>query len=205
VKVRIALAGLAGLAMLAGAGVATAASASASTTTAPAAVRTLPGFPASPLSAKLSLSQVKGHERTYVLTLTNVSHRVLTVSGYPGLRLLNGRMQPLPTKTVPVMHAFPVPGKVVLFPGRSATAKISLSVYSRPWGWYPRGMSFFGAKAAFLQVTLPSVALPGGPGQTHRWMPAQHFTLQIPGGSVQVVQNRLYETALAGQMPVFPR
>jgi hypothetical protein len=203
VKIRFAVAALAGLTALAGVGVATAGSASASTTTAPAAVRTLPGPVAAPLSARLSLSQVRGNERSYTLTLTNVSHHPLTVSGYPGLQLLNSWRKPLPTTTVPVMRTFPLPGKVTLFPGQSATARISLTVYGRHF-WYPRGMPFYGAKAAFLQVTLPSVPLPPTPGHAHGWLPAQHFTLLIPGGQVRVVQNRLYETALTGQGRVVP-
>lgn len=203
-KIRFAVAALASLAALTGAGVATAGSASASTTTAPAAVRTLPGPVAAPLSAKLSLSQVRGNERSYVLTLTNVSHRPLTVFGYPGLQLLNIWMKPLPTKVIPVLRTFPGPGKVVLLPGQSATARISLTVYGRHF-WFPHGTPVYGAKAAFLRVTLPSVPLPWAPGQAHHWTPAQHFTLSIPGGPVRVVQNRLYETALAGHTWGFPR
>ncbi len=202
-KIRFAVAALAGVTALAGIGVATAGSASASTTAAPAAVRTLPGPAAAPLSARLSLSHVRGNERSYTLTLTNVSHHPLTVSGYPGLQLLNSWMKPLPTTTVPVMRTFPLPGKVTLRPGQSATARISLTVYG-PHRWFPRGTPFYGAKAAFLQVTLPSMPMPGEPGHGHHWLPAQHFTLLIPGGQVRVVQNRLFETALTGQGPVFP-
>ena len=202
-KVRFAVAALAGLTALAGMGVATAGSANASTTSAPAAVRTMPGPVAAPLSARLSLSHAWGNERSYTLTLTNVSHHPVTVFGYPGLQLLNVWMKPLPTTTVPVMRTFPMPGKVMLFPGQSATARISLTVYGRHF-WYPRGMPFYGAKAAFLQVRLPSVPLPPMPGHAHGWLPGQHFTLLIPGGPVRVVQNRLYESALTGQWPVFP-
>lgn len=202
-NVRIALAALAGVATLTAAGVATTAvSASASTTSTTHVVPSPPGCTAGQLSAMLSMSQVKGHNLSFVLTLTNTSHQACTVSGYPGLQLLNSWKQPLSTKTVLVQSTFPALGKIVLLPGRSATATISFTVYGRYFGWNQRGFPFLGAKAAYLQVTLPSTGMPWPWG--HSWIPAQHFTLRIPGGPVRIVQNRLSETALMGHMPVHP-
>ena len=206
-KVRIALATLAGVAAMAMTGVATtAASASASIPPTPAPVaHQPPGCDVGQLSAALSLPRVKGHEYSYVLTLTNISHHhACTVSGYPGLQLLSAFRLPIPTKTIEVKRAFHAPEKIVLPPGRSATAEISFTVYGAPSGRHPHGMPFPWAKAVYLKVTLPGFPEQGRPGEPHHWLPAQYFTLRIPGGPVRVVHNQLFETALAGHLPVFP-
>lgn len=196
-KVRIALATLAGVATLATVGVTTAATAASASTVTPATtaahVYTPPGCTFGQLSARLSGPIAKGMNRSYTLTMTNTSHKVCTVSGYPGLQLLNARHQPLPTTTIKVTYPSRAKSPIVLFPGQSATATISFRVYGSSYGWYRSGPPTFGASAAYLSVTLPN---------SHpAWW--QHYVLKIPGGPVRVVQNRLYETALMGH-PYFP-
>ncbi len=196
-KIRIALATFAGAATLAMVGAAVIApNAGAATTTATPATRVVP-MPPGPgdLSARLSMPTVKGQNVSYVLTLTNVSHHAVTVSGYPDLKLLNIFRHPLATKTIHVPSFFI--HKVVLFPGQSATAKISFVKFGR---FFP-GAPSFGAKAAYLRVTLPSVPKPW---PHHGFMPQVRFTLWMPGGPWRVVHNTLYETALTG-MPIFHR
>ncbi len=195
-KIRIALATFAGVATLATVGAAVMApGAGAATTTATPATRVVPAPPPGPgdLSARLSMPVVRGHNVSFVLTLTNVSHHAVTVSGFPGLTLLDIFRHPLPTKTVQVTSPFI--HKVVLFPGHSATSTISFVKFGR---FFP-GHHFFGARAWYLQVTLPSAPMPW---PHHGFVPPVRFTLLIPGGPVRVVQNTLTVTALTG-MPFF--
>jgi hypothetical protein len=207
VKVRIALATLAGVAMLATVGVATAASASASTTpttTVSHVIHTPPACAAWQLKATLS-GPVKGYYRTDILTLANASPRACTVPAYPGLQLLNSNYRPLPTTTIKVSPWSPVgpQGSVVLFPGQSATATISFAVSWPRYGRDYTGPPFsYGGKAAYLVVTLPSSYMPGQ-GYLPWWGP-QQFTLKIPGGPVRIAQNKLYQAALMGH-PFFTR
>ncbi len=207
-KVRIALAALASVATLATVGVATAASASASTTP----VTTTSHVTYTPracttwqLKATLS-GPVSGYQRTDILTLTNTSRQACTVPAYPSLQLLTSNYRPLPTTTVKVSYWTPVgsQGTVVLLPGQAATATISFTVY-RPWyGWKDPGPPFYGGKAAYLVVTLPSSYVPWMAGRgLLPWSGPQQFTLNIPGGPVRIVQNKLYQTALMGR-PYFP-
>lgn len=197
-RIRTALAALASVATLATVGVASAAtSASASTTTTSHGIYTPRPATVADLSATLTIGhKVHGNQRELILTLTNKSPRPVTISGYPGLLLLNARHWPLPTTTTPVFSRIPVPAKIVLFPGRSVTSEITFAVYGRyhPWNWNPSKFPFYGASATYLVVTLPNSHQPS-------W---QRFTLKIPGGPVQIVQNRLYETALVGTSPVHP-
>jgi len=211
VRVRIALAALAGVATLATIGVAaTATSAGASTTPTPTTVSQntyAPGACARwQLSAALTSGyQTRGNQRELVLTLTNTSNLACTLSGYPGLQLLNYRYQPLPTTTVPVSGLrFPVgtwSNGIVLRPGQSATADITFAVQGRfhpvwNYGW----PAFYQGSAAYLVVTLPN-AYPGVV-QPYWQQFGQRFVLPIPGGPVRIVQNRLYETPLMGHFPV---
>lgn len=196
-RIRTALAALAGVATLATVGVATAATgASASTTTTSHSIYTPRPATVADLSATLTFGhKVQGNHRELILTLTNKTHRAVTISGYPRLLLLNVRHWPLPTTTIPVASKTSFPAKIVLFPGRSVTADITFGVYGQHYQWNRSGFPFYGASAAYLVVTLPNSHQPS-------W---QNFTLKIPGGPVRVVQNRLYETALAGTFPVFHR
>ena len=196
-RIRTALAALAGVATLATVGVAaTATTANASATTMSHGIYTPRPATVENLSATLTVGhRVQWNHRELILTLTNTSPRPVTISGYPGLLLLNVRHWPLPTTVTPVLAKFPVPAKIILFPGRSVTSDITFAVYGQHYRWTNSGFPFYGASAAYLVVTLPNSHQPS-------W---KHFTLKIPGGPVRVVQNRLYETALAGTFPVHPR
>jgi Protein of unknown function (DUF4232) len=210
VRVRIALAALAGVATLATIGVAaTATSAGASTT--PSTVSHITYAPRACARWQLSATLAKGYQtrwgqRELVLTLTNTSNSACTLSGYPGLQLLNSRHQPLPTTTVPV-PGVRVPGTtwwsngIVLRPGQSATADITFAVQGRfqPVWNYTWPPSYPGS-AAYLVITLPN-AYPGVM-QPYGQQFGQRFVLPIPGGPVRIVQNRLYETPLMGHFPV---
>jgi Protein of unknown function (DUF4232) len=198
VKVRIALAALAGAATLATAGVAfTAPSAGASTVPAATVSHVTyapPGCATWQLSATLTRGpQTVWNYRELVLTLTNTSRYGCVVSGYPGLQLLNSSYRPLPTTTVRVPGRTFWPANDVLLPGRSVTADITFSVagYIYPLRNYP-WPPIFQQSAAYLVVTVP------GSYQVY----GQHFVLKIPGGPVRIVQNRLYETPLMWHFPV---
>jgi Protein of unknown function (DUF4232) len=209
VRIRIALAALAGVATLATIGVAATAT-SAGASTIPSTVSHITYAPRACAQWQLSATltngyQTRGSQRELVLTLTNTSNSACTMSGYPGLQLLNSRHQPLPTTTVPV-SGVRVPMMTwsngsVLRPGQSATADITFTVQARfhqPWNysWAP---SYQGS-AAYLVVTLPN-AYPGVM-QPYWQQFGQRFVLPIPGGPVRIVQNRLYETPLTGYFPV---
>jgi Protein of unknown function (DUF4232) len=199
VKVRIALAALAGAATLAMVGVAAAApSASASTiptTTVSHVSYAPPGCRTSQLSATLTSGpQTQWNRRDLVLTLTNTSRWPCTVSGYPGLQLLSIRYWALPTTTVPIPGRTFQPAHAVLFPGQSVRADITFSVLGRFYPAVKNPAPSFGQQsdAVYLMVTLPG---------THQGY-GQHFVLKIPGGPVRIVQDRLYETPLMGYVPI---
>jgi hypothetical protein len=221
VKVRIALAALAGVAMLATVAVAATAT-SASASTLPNTVSHITYAPRDCAGWQLSATLTRGYQtssnnRELVLTLTNTSRTACTLSGSPGLQLLNSKYQPLPTTTVQAPGRTFWSGKTVLLPGRSATAEITFAV-SGPFyrGWNSPTPAFYQGGAAYLVVTLPgSYPVYGQPnwqpyGQPNwqpygqpNWQPSgQHFVLPIPGGPVRIVQNRLYETPLMGHFPV---
>jgi len=190
VKVRIALAALAGVATLATVGVAFMAT-SAGASTAPTTVSQV-NYPPPGAGWQLSATLTRGpqtawNHRELVLTLTNTSYRAITVANYPGLQLLNNRYWPLPTTTVRVPERTWGPTGIVLLPGKSATADITFTVYGHVFPFYS-GPPMFSPSAAYLAVTLPSGA---------------HFSLKIPGGPVRIVQDRLTETPLTGNFP-FP-
>jgi len=213
VKVRIALAALAGVAMLATVGVAaTATSAGASTipTTVSHITYAPHGCAGWQLSATLTRGpQTWGNNRELVLTLTNTSRSACTLSGYPGLQLQNSSHQPLPTTVVKVSAAqVPEPtwgpGGINLLPGLSATADITFAVQGRfyPLPNYtgPPIYPVYSARAAYLVITLPNT-YPGTVqpyGQPYGQSYGQRFVLPIPGGPVRIVQDRLYETPLVG-------
>lgn len=213
-KVRIALAALAGAAALATAGLAaTATGASAGTVPIPAPVSHITyasrGCAGGQLSATLTGGyRTWGNNRELVLTLTNTSSRACSLSGYPGLQLLNNRYQPLPTYTVQVPGRTSWSGQAVLLPGRSVTADITFSVRGP---YYPAGIHtwpFYQGRAAYLAVTLPG-AYPVYPvtgqqpyGQPTGQLFQPRFVLPIPGGPVRIVQDRLSETPLMGYFPV---
>jgi hypothetical protein len=220
-KVRIALAALAGVAALAAVGMAaTATSASAGTFPTPAPVShityTARDCAGGQLSATLTSGyRTWGNNRELVLTLTNTSSRACSLSGYPGLQLLNNRYQPLPTYTVQVPGRTSWSGQTVLLPGLSVTADITFTV-SGPY--YPAGIHtwpYYQGRAAYLAVTLPGVFpvspvsghQPYGPtgqayGQPSGQLFQPRFVLPIPGGPVRIVQDRLSETPLMGFFPV---
>jgi hypothetical protein len=208
VKVRIALAALASVATLATVGVAATAT-SAGASTIPTTVSHITHAPSACAVWQLSATLTRGprtwgNNRELVLTLTNTSRSACTVSGYPGLRLLNSRHQPLPTTTVQV-PAVRVPERTswptgtVLLPGRSATADITFTVYGSHFPYYT-GTPISVPSAAYLVITLPNVY--PGYGQPFGQRFGQQFVLRIPGGPVRIVQDRLYETPLMTYFPV---
>ncbi len=199
-KVRIALAALAGVAALATVGVAATAT-GASASTVPNTVSHITYAPracaGSQLSATLTRGyQVRGNNRELVLTLTNTSASTCTLSGSPGLQLLNSKYQPLPTTTVQAPGWLYRSGQAVLLPGQSATAEITFAVsgpFYRGWDYPTQALG----SAAYLVVTLPGVYLVyGQPYGQPNWAYGQRFVLPIPGGPVRIVQNRLYVTPL---------
>ncbi len=202
-KVRIALAALAGMATLAMAGVAaTAAGASASTVPTTASHLTYPrgDCAGGQLTAALTSGyQTSGNHREMVLTLTNTSSMACNLSGYPSLQLLNSRYAPLPTTTVQVTGRTSWSAQTVLRPGQPATADITFTVYGPGHRGLPYTPAFYQWGATYLAVTLP------GSGQAYglpNWHPyTQRLVLPIPGGPVQIVQNRLYETPLTLEFP----
>jgi len=205
VKVRIALAALAGVATLATVAV-TATATTASASTVPSTVSHITYAPRDCAGWQLSATLTRGYQtrwnnRELVLTLTNTSQSACTLSGYPGLQLMNSKHQPLPTTTVQVPGRTSWSAKTVLRPGQSMTAEITFAVSGPFYGGrnYPTP-AFYQRGAAYLVVTLPSSHPVYG---QHNWQPrGQHFVLPIPGGPVRIVQNRLYVTPLTGHFPV---
>jgi len=205
-KFRIALAALAGVATMAAVGMAaTAPSAGASTapttTTVSHVIYPPPprGYTGWRLSATLTSGyQTRGNQRELVLTLTNTGRSPVNLAGYPGLQLLNSKYQPLPTTTVPVTVRFPAANSAVLRPGQSATADITFTVYQMVYPWKHYGPPYYMPSAAYLAVTLPNTHTGNG-----SYWGYTHFVLKIPGGPVRILQDKLYETPLMGQFPIY--
>lgn len=212
-KIRIALATLAGVAALATVGVAATAT-SASAGTVPASISHITYAPRGCAGGQLSATLTSGYRtwwnnRELVLTLTNTSSRACSLSGYPGLQLLNRQYAPLPTAVVQVPGRTSWWGETVLLPGQSVTADITFAVGGP---YYPAGIHawpFYQGRAAYLAVTLPGLhpvygQQPYGQptGRPYWQLFEPRFVLPIPGGPVRIVQNRLYETPLTGYFPV---
>jgi Protein of unknown function (DUF4232) len=187
-KPRIVLAALASVATLAAVGGITAATASgAATTAAGAAAQTTytpPRCYIGDLSAGFHGYQIQMGSRGYILTLTNISNHSCTLYGYPGLQLLNARMQPLPTATLWGSSAFDRdPGRslIVLSPGETASADISYGVYGTPAN---------SVLAYYLEVTPPNCY--------------DHFILKIPYAPALVYLHQVRVTAMARHTPYIP-
>ncbi len=202
-KVRIALAALAGVATLATVGMAATAT-GASAGTIPATVSHVNFAPRNCAGWQLSATLTSGYQarwgnRELVLTLTNTSSMACSLSGYPSLQLLNSRHQPLPTAVVQVPGRTSWPAQAVLHPGQSAIADITFAVYGRvhPLGNYP-GPGFYQGSAAYLAVTLPGSS---GIYQPYGSAFMPRLVLPIPGGPLTIAQNRLYETPLMLEFP----
>jgi uncharacterized protein DUF4232 len=187
-KLRIGLAAIAGVAMLAGGGLAAAATtgtaAPAAATTAATSMGTAPWCTFGQLSASFHGYQREMGHRGFLVTLTNISNRSCSLYGYPGLRLENAAHKPLPTTTQWGATWFsPNPGKttVVLSPGETASADISFSEYNSP------SQAVF---ASYLEVTPPNC-----------W---SHFTLKMPNGPTWVYLHRVNVTPMARHTPYMP-
>ena len=186
-KLRIALAALAGVATLAVAGGITAATSGAATTTAGAATQAAyapPRCTVGDLSAGFHGYQIEMGTRGFLLTLTHVSNPSSSRYGYPGLRLLNAARQPLPTTTLWGESYFDrnqVKSLVVLSPGETASADISYGVYGTP------GNSVL---AYYLEVTPPNCY--------------GHFILKLPYGPALVYLHQLEVTPMARHTPYIP-
>jgi len=187
-KVRIALAAFASVATLAAVGGITAATASGAATTAANTAApttyTPPRCYIGDLSAGFHGYQIEMGTRGYILTLTNIGNHSCTLYGYPGLQLLNARMQPLPTRTLWGSSYFDRdPGKslIVLSPGETASADISYGVY---------GIRSNSVLAYYMEVTPPNCY--------------DHFILKIPYGPALVYLHQVQVTAMARHTPYLP-
>ena len=187
-KLRIAIAAFASVATLGAVGAVAAVSASsASTTTTQTAAQTTytpPRCYIGDLSAGFHGSQMEMGSRGFLLTLTNISNHSCTLYGYPGLELLNARLQPLPTKTLWGMTNFDrnqVKSLIVLSPGETASADISFGVYGTPAN---------SVLATYMEVTPPNCY--------------RHFILKIPQGAVLVYLHQLEVTPMARHTPYIP-
>jgi hypothetical protein len=187
-KTRIAVAAFASLAMLAGAGAVAASSASGAATTATRTVAqttyTPPRAHIWDLSAAFHGYQREMGHRGFILTLTNISNHSVSLYGYPGLQLLNGRTLPLPTTTQWGMSYFArnqVKSLIVLSPGETASADISFSVY---------GTRSNSVLAYFLKVTPPNCY--------------GNFTLRIPYAPALVYLHQVQVTPMAYHTPYIP-
>jgi hypothetical protein len=121
--------------------------------------------------------------RGFILTLTNISNHSCTLYGYPGLQLLNAKLQPLPTRTLWGMTYFDrSQGKslITLSPGETASADISF-VY---------GTRSNSVLATYMEVTPPNCD--------------SHFTLRIPNGPVLVYLHQVQVTPMARHTPYIP-
>ena len=175
-RLRIALAAVAGAVALATAGPVSAAAAA----TADVPHRCYVGE----LAAGLHGSQAGLGNRGFIVTLTDVSGASCRLAGYPGLRLRDAAGRALRTRTRPGPTYFDRdPGRrvIVLSPGETVSADVAFGVAGSP------GNSVL---ASYLEITPP-----GG----HR-----SFVLRIPYGAALVYRGRVDVTALARHTPFFP-
>jgi hypothetical protein len=186
-KLRIALAALAGVATLAGAGAVAATASGAAPTAAQTAAQTTYSAPRcyiGDLSAGFHGYQIEMGTRGFLLTLTNISNHSCNLYGYPGLQLLNAQKRPLPTTTQWGMSYFDrnqVKSLIVLSPGETASADISYGVY---------GTAANSVLAYYLEVTPPNCY--------------DHFILKIPNGPALVYLHQVQVTAMARHTPYTP-
>ena len=190
-KLRTALAAVASVATLATLGTVAAVSASSATTTTTTTTQTAAQTTYTPprcyvgdLAAGVHGFQMEMGTRGFILTLTNTSNHSCTLYGYPGLQLLNARLQPLPTKTLWGMTNFDrnqVKSLIVLSPGETASADISFGVYGTPSN---------SVLATYMEVTPPSCY--------------RHFIVKIPYGPVLVYLHQVQVTPMAYHTPYIP-
>ena len=187
-KLRIAVAAFASMAVLAGVGAVAAGSASGATATptrtAAQTTYTPPRAHIWDLSAGFHGYQMEMGTRGFIVTLTNVSNHSVSLYGYPGLQLLNAKKQPLPTRTLWGKSYFDrnqAKSLIVLSPGETASADISFGVYGTPSN---------SVLAYYLQVTPPNCY--------------SHFTLKIPHGPALVYLHQVSVTPMAYHTPYIP-
>ena len=187
-KLRIAIAAFASVATLGAVGaVAAVWPSSASTTTTQTAAQTTytpPRCYIGDLSAGFHGYQIEMGSRGFLLTLTNISNHSCTLYGYPGLQLLNAKLQPLPTMTLWGMTYFDrnqVKSLIMLSPGETASADISFGVYGTPSN---------SVLATYMEVTPPNCY--------------NHFILKIPYGPVLVYLHQVQVTPMARHTPYIP-
>ena len=187
-KIKIALAALAGVATLAAIGGITTAGATTATTTATTATArttyTPPRAYIWDLSAEFHGYKVEMGHANYILTLTNISNHSVSLYGYPGLQLLNASKRPLPTRTLwggTYFDRDPGRSLIVLSPGETASADVSYVVYGTPAN---------SVLASYMEVTPPNCY--------------NHFILRIPYGPVLVYLHQVEVTAMARHTPYIP-
>ena len=187
-KLRTALAAVASVATLAAVGTVAAVSASSATTTttqtAAQTTYTPPRCYIGDLAAGFRGFQMEMGTRGFILTLTNTSNHSCTLYGYPGLQLLNAKLQPLRTRTLWGMTNFDrnqVKSPIVLSPGETASADISFGVYGTPSN---------SVLATYMEVTPPNCY--------------SHFILKIPYGPVLVYLHQVQVTPMARHTPYIP-
>jgi hypothetical protein len=175
-RLRIALAAVAGVAALVTGGPVTAASAAAGYVPHRCYV--------GELAAGFHGSQAGLGNRGFLLTLTDVSGVSCRLDGYPGLELRNAAGRPLVTRTRRGPTYFdPDPGRrlIVLSPGETVSSDIAFGV---------AGSRANSVLASYLEITPP---------EGHR-----PFVLRIPYGPALVYRGRVDATALARHTPYFP-
>jgi hypothetical protein len=135
----------------------------------------LPPCHTADLSARLGRIDAGAGQRYETLTLTNVSHHACHTYGYVGMKFLDRRGRALPTDVV--RDHTQRPQRVVLAPGRRATATLHWSVI--PGTADPHGQC--GPAPQRVEITPPD-----------QWT---HLTIRWSGGQVcergQVTVTRL--------------
>lgn len=187
-KLRIAIAAFASVAVLGAVGAVAAGSASgvtaAPTRAAAQATYTPPRAHIGDLSAGFHGYQMEMGKHGFIVTLTNISNHSVSLYGYPGLQLLDARKHPLPTKTLWGPTWFDrnqVKKLIVLSPGETASADISFGVVGTPSN---------SVLASYMAVTPPNCY--------------SHFTLKIPYGPALVWLHQVSVTPMAYHTPYIP-